>query len=444
MSRPICDFVENYCKALPDRYHMPGHKGRKFLGCEPYDITEIDGADELFLPSGIIEKSEAAASRIFGAKTLYSAGGSTLCIQTMLYLTALLAREQGEIPKILAGRNAHRAFINAAALLNIEIGWLYPKSGTYETCRVSEAEVDEALKGGDYTAVYLTSPDYLGNTVEIQKIAAVCHQRGLPLLVDNAHGAYLKFLKTSQHPVDLGADLCCDSAHKTLPVLTGGAYLHIKNGAPKVFFARARSCMALFGSSSPSYLILQSLDLMNDNATDFKDRLREYLPKAEALKREIRRLGFLISGDEPLKLTILPNDFGYSGSELNEILIEHRIFSEYHDEMHLVLMLSPYFDDGVHRRLLNVLSGVKKRPAIKKTAPPIPRPEAVLSPNEALFCKTEEIPTEKAQGRISGVSVVGCPPAVPLVVSGERIDEAVIDALRFYKKEFVTVIAKET
>ena len=126
MSTPLCDFVRRYAEAQPLRLHMPGHKGVSLLGPEPLDITEIDGADELFAPSGILADSEAQASRAFGAPTLYSAGGSTLCIQAMLYLAMLSAAAAGRRAHILAGRNAHKVFLHAAALLDIGITWLYP------------------------------------------------------------------------------------------------------------------------------------------------------------------------------------------------------------------------------------------------------------------------------------------------------------------------------
>ena len=113
-------------------------------------------------------------------------------------------------------------------------------------------------------AFYLTSPDYLGGMQDIAALSAVCDAHGVPLLVDNAHGAYLRFLPGgSRHPIDLGAAACCDSGHKTLPVLTGGAYLHLGPKAPVQEESTVRSALALFGSTSPSYLILQSLDACN-------------------------------------------------------------------------------------------------------------------------------------------------------------------------------------
>ena len=121
MTTPICDFVRQYAKTKPIRLHMPGHKGRGPLGAERWDITEIDGADDLFAPAGVIEQSEQNAGALFGAKTLYSTAGSTLCIQAMVYLAALAASAAGAKPLILAARNAHKAFLHAAALLDVQV-----------------------------------------------------------------------------------------------------------------------------------------------------------------------------------------------------------------------------------------------------------------------------------------------------------------------------------
>ena len=188
MSTPICDFVRRYRDSDAARLHMPGHKGKPLLGFEPWDITEIDGADELFTSHGIIAESEAQASALFGAHTVYSTGGSTLCIQTMLHLTALHAASKGERPCILAARNAHKAFVNAAALLDIDIRWLYPEADSgYVSCPITPEQVRRTLEKSAQrpTAVYVTSPDYLGNMLDLRGIAAACHDLGVLLLVDH-------------------------------------------------------------------------------------------------------------------------------------------------------------------------------------------------------------------------------------------------------------------
>jgi arginine/lysine/ornithine decarboxylase len=131
------------------------------------------------------------------------------------------------------------------------------------------------------------------------------------LLIDNAHGAYLEFLQNSMHPIKLGADICCDSAHKTLPVLTGGAYLHTK-----VFSDKAKSALALFGSTSPSYLILQSLDAANKYISDgYKEKLTDFVKTVDTLKETLVENGYVLCGNEPLKITIKAKEYGYSFNE---------------------------------------------------------------------------------------------------------------------------------
>ena len=258
MKPPLLDALEKQIGAGRARFHMPGHKGilpPPLCEAPAYDFTELPLTGSLFEGIGPMAETERAFSAFYNSgASLLSAGGSTLCIQAML---ALGASPGG---KIAAGRNCHAAAVNAMALLGLEPVWLYPDepSGTALPGRVSPALVGRALRENpDLQAVYLTSPDYFGVLCDVEAIAEICHRRRVPLLVDNAHGAHLAFF--GLHPMALGADLCCDSLHKTLPALTGAALLHLRDGA-RAEEARAR--MALFGSTSPSYLILLSVDLL--------------------------------------------------------------------------------------------------------------------------------------------------------------------------------------
>ena len=435
MSTPICDFVRRYRDSDAVRLHMPGHKGKHLLGFEPWDITEIDGADELFTADGIIAESEAQASAMFGAHTVYSTGGSTLCIQTMLHLTALYAASKGERPRILAARNAHKAFVNAAALLNMDIQWLYPETvASYVSCPITPDQVRRTLVCSfpKPTAVYVTSPDYLGNMLDIQGIAKVCHAFGVLLLVDNAHGAYLKFLPQSRHPMDLGADMCCDSAHKTLGVITGGAYLHISHTAPALLARQAKASMSLFGSSSPSYLILQSLDAANDRMADFRGELTVFMDKIITLKDRLCSHRYHLIGEEPLKLTLCPKPFGYTGTELAGILEQYGIYPEFYDPDYVVLMLTPYNSADDLHRLESVLLDLPRRTSVTNLPPQIPRPKQAMRPRQAMLAESEMLSTEQCLGRISAAAAISCPPAIPLAVCGERIDRQVLDCLDYY------------
>ena len=158
-------------------------------------------------------------------------------------------------PVILAARNAHKAFLYSCALLDLDVEWLLPE-GTKSLCAcpITAEQVAEGLKKSSAFAVYITAPDYLGYSPDIKGIAAACRAASVPLLVDNAHGAYLKFLHPSKHPLDLGAAMSCDSAHKTIACADGRVRICIcrRNGR-KGLADRRKKAMELFGSTSPSY-----------------------------------------------------------------------------------------------------------------------------------------------------------------------------------------------
>ena len=446
MTTPICDFVARYAAVQPLRLHMPGHKGRNVLGLEQADITEIPGADVLYHPTDIILESERNAAALFGTgRTVYSTEGSSLPIRAMVYLTALYAASLGKRPLIAAGRNAHKVFITAAALLDVDVAWLYPENGgNLLSCDITPEGLDGYLKNTRElpTAVYITSPDYLGNMTDVGGLSKVCRKFGCLLLVDNAHGAYLNFLPESRHPMALGADLCCDSAHKTLPVLTGGAYLHISGSAPELFSLAADQAMALFASTSPSYLILQSLDKANEAlSSSWVEALHRAAGEWEKVKARLRIFGYSLAGQEPLKLTILPKDYGYTGDELSEILEDHNIFCEFSDPDHLVLMLPVEYDPELPDRLTEAFLKIPRREAISIPAPALHRAETVLRPHEALFMPSRMVPAAEAAGRIMADPTVSCPPAIPVVCSGERIEEWAVEAMEYYGITQVRVVA---
>lgn len=435
MNTPICDFVKNYINSQTERMHMPGHKGLPLLGCEPFDITEISGADSLYEADGIIAESERNASRLFGTKaTFYSAEGSSLCIRAMLFLALHYAKKNGKKPLIAAGRNAHKTFVTAAALLDFDIEWLpSEKNSGYLSCSIDFEAAESLLAEKSPSALYITSPDYLGNTADLKKISALCKKNGALLIVDNAHGAYLKFLPESRHPIDLGADICCDSAHKTLPVLTGGAYLHVSKSAPDFFALNARNALSVFGSTSPSYLIMQSLDAANKYISDgYEQKLVEFIPKVNELKEKLASIGYSLCGDEVLKITVMPKSYGYTGNALADALRKKGIECEFSDPDYTVFMLSAERGEEGINKLLNALSDVEKKTEITEKPPVSFIPERVMSVREAVFSPSEKVPSEKSEGRVLAALNVGCPPAVPIAVCGEKIDARAVETFRYY------------
>ena len=448
MNTPIMDFIRRCQERGALRLHMPGHKGQLHLGMEQADITEILGADELYHPTGIIRESEENASSLFGTeRTVYSTEGSSLCIRAMVYLALLDAKARGRKPMVLAGRNAHKAFLSACALLDADVEWLYPEDQAgIISCGLSANTLRQRLFAMPEkpAAVYVTSPDYLGNCLDIASLSAACHTFDVPLLADNAHGAYLKFLKTDRHPISLGADLCCDSAHKTMPALTGGAYLHIGKNAPSLFAENANRAMALFASTSPSYLILQSLDACNAYAADeYEKKLDRLIAVLCRIKAELTRNGYTLLGDEPLKLTLAPKSYGYTGDELHNMLRERNIECEFSDPDFLTMMFTPDTPADGLAKLEEVLLRVPPRPAIKTTPPLLPHPERVLSLREAMLSPSMEMPVEEAEGRILADAHLSCPPCVPILAWGERIDRDAICCFRYYGIEACRVAAQE-
>lgn len=439
MNTPVADFVQRYAKAGTARLHMPGHKGRCFLGCEPWDITEIHGADALYEAEGILAESEQNAAALFGSqRTCYSTEGSSQCIRAMLYLAVAASGSH----TVVAARNVHRAFVSAAALLDLEIRWLWPEeSRSLCGCPISPAQLEETLNSlpEPPAAVYLTSPDYLGGMAEIPALAQVCHQHGTLLLVDNAHGAYLRFLQPSLHPLDLGADLCCDSAHKTLPVLTGGAYLHLSPTAPAQLAPLAKSALGLFGSTSPSYLTLASLDLCNRYlAEGYPQRLAEAVERLAELRERLTAAGWRVEPSDPLRVTVAAPR-GVTGQELAGQLRRQGAECEYADRDFLVLMATP---ENTPEELAQAAAALGQCPG-EANPPQLPlaRGERACSIRQAAFAPRETVDAAHSLGRVCGLPTVGCPPAIPIAVSGERITPEALALFAYYGIEQVEVLA---
>lgn len=440
MKTPIVSFLKSYQEKSPVRMHMPGHKGAGILGFEGMDLTEIYGADELFEAEGIIKESEQNASSLFGCPTYYSTQGSTLCIQTMCTILCQDAKSKGKKPKILAGRNAHRSFIHAAALLDFEIEWLYGNSD-YLSCKIHAEDLEKAIIESLPTAVYLTNPDYLGNLLDIQSLANVCKKHNVLLAIDNAHGAYLRFLEPSLHPIDLGADLCCDSAHKTLPVLTGGAYLHLSDSLNQVWKNDVKHFMEYFSSTSPSYLIMASLDAINEVLdTTFKKSLSECIQRVDGLKNTLVQHGYTILSGEPMKITISTKEFGYTGNEIANLLMECDIYPEFYDSDYIVLMPSPYNTKDDFERLQKCLCGIDRKPILINKPPKLEQSKKAMNVRQALFSSSITLDVSKSLGQVCSSVTVSCPPAILPVIPGEVISESSIEVMKYYGIETVRVV----
>lgn len=424
---------------------MPGHKGREQLGFERIDITEISGADSLYHASGIIRESEENATALFeSGATLYSTEGSSHVIRAMLYLAKTCAETASN--RVIAARNAHSSFISACALNDIDVDWLYPEKGeSYLSCVISAEALEKTLEKAEQTplCVYVTSPDYLGNMCDIAALSEVCRRYGTMLVVDNAHGAYLKFLKKDMHPISLGATMCCDSAHKTLPVLTGGAYLHIAKDAPNSLKENAKSALSIFGSTSPSYLTLMSLDRANEYLSNgYHERLQHFVDRVESFTADLdicERSGLR----EPMKIVIRPKRIGYRGEEFSNELMKKGIVCEFCDDDFVVLMPSPENGEEELTVLFDVICKLERRGEIADVKTSFETPAKRMTLREATFSQSETVSADDALGRVLAKSCVSCPPAVSLIVSGEVFNQSVIDACKKYGFDSFCVVKEK-
>lgn len=431
---PIREAVEGFLAKGRAPFHMPGHKGRggESLGIK-YDITEVEGVDSLYHAQEAILECEQRYAKHYGTSgSFLSAGGSTLCIQAMLALAAQRGR------RIIAGRMIHSAAVAAMALLGLEPIWIYtptaasPKEGIEGlSLQVTAQQVEEALsRNPDAAAVYLTSPDYFGQLADVQSISEVCRKAGVPLLIDNAHGAHLQFFGC--HPMQLGADLCCDSLHKSLPVLTGGSVLHTSSG---IFAAQAKEKMGLFGSTSPSYLILCSIDAaLEELEGDFGQRAKETAQRMKDLGQLARAQGLetIAPGGEPMRLTVGFGKTGWSDGEFGELVRLSGIEPEYLGGGVCVFLASPYTTGEDYARLEGLLQGFSPK-AGKESIAGTTVPQLILPRmcglRAAALAPHRTLPSESAQGHTCGGVVSSCPPGIPLLVPGELVTPAAAAAL---------------
>lgn len=428
---PLTSFLRNYAASKPLRCHMPGHKGRPLpefpalSAVLPYDITEIASADSLFEAEGILLEAEQQTAALYNSVAVcWSAGGSTLCIQ------AMLAAMKAENRTVIAARTVHRAFLNACILLDLPVKWVFPERGGLISGRYALRDFEAALKETERPCLYVTSPDYTGAMQNIAGLSSLCMQYNAPLLVDNAHGAHLAFLEENLHPMALGADFCCDSAHKMLPALTGGAWLHCREQGKA---AEMKRHMQLFGSTSPSYLIMQSLEaatvyLKNGGA----EQMQRCAERAALLREKLPQYQFI--GDDPLHLSIAAN-----GLQLAEALRRRGLECEYADKTCLVLLLSPVMEEAEFAVIKQLLSECEPLPP--EAPPPLPEaPEQAVPMRRGALSSWEMVKLSEAEGRICGPVQVPCPPAVPIAVSGERLNREWLALMGFYGIDAVAVM----
>ncbi len=420
------------------RMHMPGHKGvAPFPQPDLYalDTTELDGTDDLFRPHGaIVRAEERYAARVGAGATLFLTGGATAGIHAML---SLWTREGDTV---LLSRRCHLSAINACIVAGLKPVWIQTTVSEDGYAYVTERDVLAAIRRHpEASAVLLTHPDYLGGMFPLGAGAEEAHARGMRLLADEAHGAHFPWMEGRLSAGDQGADAWVQSCHKTLPALTGTAVLHLRDGGDA---ARARALVARIGSTSPSYLLVRSIDdAFAWMEAEGAPRLRETQRLLARLRGELPSMGYAdgsaslrsrIGGNYQFDPTRLVIDAPQRGGALAAALAARGWDVEAGDPWRIICIVTAM--DGARELsgFADALRQIQPEPVSVKprTWMPSSMPEQVMTPRQAVMAETCLYPLSAAEGRVTAVSAGLYPPGVPLVVPGERLGRETLELLR--------------
>jgi len=443
-------------------FHMPGHKrGRgvhpdfkAFLGENVFllDLTEVQGVDYLHKPTGILREAMDLLADAYGAKeSFFLVNGSTVGNQAALMAVG------GPGKKILIARNSHRSVVGGL-ILNGSIPVYLPADVDPElgiTTSVSPEVLREYLDKNDVDAVFLTNPNYYGVSGNIRELVDIVHEHGLPIVVDEAHGAHFHFHQALPlSAVDAGADLVVQSTHKTLSSMTQSSWMHMNGDLVDVELLKA--ALRTLQSSSPNYVLMASLDVARmQMATEGAELLSSALNVAQYLREAINEIpGLQCFGRERVgkygifdvdltKITITVLGLGLTGYKVEQLLNDELgVEVELSDPNNILAFVTIGDDYDNADKLIKAMSNLSERffgklppleTAAVHTFPVLP--EVVLTPREAFFAEKKVVPFREAVGAISAESVVLYPPGIPVIAPGERITEESFDYVMKRKEE---------
>ncbi|MBO5852511.1 MAG: aminotransferase class V-fold PLP-dependent enzyme [Clostridia bacterium] len=414
-------------------FHMPGHKRQSewTQGLYDADITEITGADNLHVPVGIINEAQCYATKLYGTvSTIFMTGGGTAGVLSAISAVCGFGQD------VVIARNCHKSVYNACLINHLKAEYVYPaikhRLGVYG--EVLPADVDTAMKKSGAKAVVITSPTYEGIVSDIKSIAKVVHKNGGTLIVDSAHGAHLGF--TNYFPKsarELGADIVIESAHKTLPCLTGAALLHICTH--RVSFAEIQKALGVFETSSPPYPILCSIDRTlkkikeTDLFTPYVLRLENFYSKASQLKNLYL---FQSAEFDKGKLVISTEKTNINGFELKNILSQkYKIELEMAMPNYALAMTSVADSNDGFDRLIGALFEIDKTLAFENKSTFFAPPKCSKVKELWEGGIKEFISAKKAVGRISNEFVYAYPPGSPIIAPGEHFSAEVLEYLSY-------------
>ena len=445
MKRSLIDFLPEHAALDPVSFHMPGHKGSGFYKDMGYgavldklmdcDITEIPGADNLFQTEDVILSVMEKYRALYGSKKSYIlVNGSSVGL-----ITAILSvsRRGG---KVIMARNSHKSIFNAMTLGGLEPVYLFPEimKGYGILGGISPDEVERLIKENpDACCVILPSPNYYGICSDIRAIAGICHEKNIPLIVDQAHGAHLKFMGEGypEAAEDCGADIVINSTHKTLASWTQTAVMNVMSD--RVSLPVVENWLQILESSSPSYPLMLSLDINAEVLLDENKgskAIGEWKQAVDLFYEKAGEIPGLKVIEDPwldhTKINIDMSAYGLTGNMLEGKLMKRGIFVELVTG-NIIMCMTGIGTSREHiTKLLDALkeiAGDGERSDAKKDA---------LDFSSILTARLEKtsvpetkisMPLLECAGRVSAASIIPYPPGIPLACPGEILNEEMVE-----------------
>jgi arginine decarboxylase len=456
---PLYTALQNYTEEGTIPFHVPGHKQgkgnqemEKLLGskCLKLDLTCMEDLDNICHPVSVIKEAEALAAQLYGADHAYFLVNGTTCgIQAMIMSVC----EPGD--KIIIPRNAHKSAIGGIILSGAKPIYIEPEIDSFMgiAMGVKPETVAQALeKHPEAKAIFLINPTYYGIASELQTIVNLAHALGKPVLVDEAHGAHLKFdSRLPLSAMEAGADLAASSTHKLGGSLTQSSVLLQQGNL--INPQKIKAVLNLTQTTSPSYLLLASLDIARKQLAEKGEELiTKIYDLAQWARSEINRIeGLYVLGEEilqqpgcfaldPTKIVVNVKALGLSGYEVEKILRKkHQIQVELSDLFNVLVIVSLGDNRESLGKFINALKEIAREQTVKNVVKyfiPLPAlPELVISPRKAFYAETRLIPLEEAVGEISTEMIMAYPPGIPLICPGEKITQEIVDYVNILRKE---------
>lgn len=447
---PLFTGLVKHARKNPIQFHIPGHKKGKgmdpefrwFIGKNALsiDLINIRPLDDLHQPAGIIQEAQDLAAEAFGAEhTIFSVQGTSTAIMTMIMSVC----HPGE--KIIAPRNVHKSIMSGIIFSGAHPIFLHPEMDlVYGIAHgITPKSVEEALEQHpDAKAVLVIHPTYFGTASDLKKIVKVAHARGVPVLVDEAHGSHVHFHpKLPLSAMQAGADMAASSMHKLGGSMTQSSVLNIQGN--RISLSRVQAISSMLSTTSTSYLLLASLDVARKRlVTAGKTLLDQAIRLANQARQEINRIEYLtcmgseiigqngVVAYDPTKLVISVKGLGLTGHEVEKWLRERfHIEVELSDLHNILCIVTPSDSKADLQILVYALEELslhfrEQAKALAEEHMPLPQiPQLAATPRDAFYAPTEIVPVAEAEGRVIAEFVMVYPLGIPIFIPGEVISK---------------------